>query len=223
MSWDPSRVFRSLSRRRPIFHSEADFQHELGREVASLYPRLQVRLEVPRRLREQGKSYRAHVDLRIVDRTRTTWVELKYKTIRRDVLFANERFELQNHSAVDGARSDFWVDVERLEQLCKLEPELATQGLAVFLTNNPTFWTNSGGGDASDEEFRLVNDRTVRGTLTYPVWKEHGRKKGPWRLKLTGKYRGRWRDYSQLGDHPYESLRYFAIVVDGHLTRSDSR
>ena len=36
----------TLKHRRPIFHSEADFQFALAWEIQSAYPRAQVRLEV---------------------------------------------------------------------------------------------------------------------------------------------------------------------------------
>ena len=64
-----------LARVRPVFHSEADFQHAFAWEVHRLDPLMQVRLEV----QLQTKKY---LDLLLwrSDINRFTAIELKYLT-----------------------------------------------------------------------------------------------------------------------------------------------
>ena len=74
-SVDLDEVVSRLGAKRPVFHSEADFQHALGWEIHSSYPGCAMRLEY-RASRCQG---RPHVDLWASDEV-VTAVELKYKT-----------------------------------------------------------------------------------------------------------------------------------------------
>lgn len=47
---DIEKCMKSLSEKRPIFHSEADFQFALAWEIQKEYPKANVRLEYPIRL-----------------------------------------------------------------------------------------------------------------------------------------------------------------------------
>jgi len=45
MQFNIEKVLVSLSRDRPVFHSEKDFQFALAWKIHEMYPRAQVRLE----------------------------------------------------------------------------------------------------------------------------------------------------------------------------------
>ncbi len=104
----------TLAAERPIFHSEADFQHAFAWLLHREYPELAVRLEVPLRVGEKT----IHVDL-LAAGVQTIAVELKYKTRAVGVDVAGEEFRVSSHAAQDLGRYDFIKDIERLELLAK--------------------------------------------------------------------------------------------------------
>ena len=103
-----------LARTRPIFHSEADFQHALAWEIREQHPEAEIRLEFrPRELRERaGTSI-----LWVSSPTFTAAIELRYKTARLAVEASGERFELLPQGAHYYGRFDMLKDVYRLEQV----------------------------------------------------------------------------------------------------------
>lgn len=66
-------LFRQLGERRPIFHSEADFQHDLAWEFRAQNLARQLRLERPFRVGERP----AHVDLVAATSSGLVGIELK--------------------------------------------------------------------------------------------------------------------------------------------------
>lgn len=57
-------VLEKLSKERPIFHSEKDFQFSLAWKIKSLYPEVAVRLEKPM-CRDTDKN--EHIDIFLKD------------------------------------------------------------------------------------------------------------------------------------------------------------
>ena len=89
-----------LALRRPLFHSEADFQHELAWQVRLNHPDARARLEVPFP-RSPGKG-RGWLDLLVRFACRMTFgLELKYLTGRLDAVVDGERFALSRRAAQD--------------------------------------------------------------------------------------------------------------------------
>jgi len=75
-------LLESLSAKRPLFHSEADFQHALAWEIHLQFPDAKIRLEY----RPAGVSVKMYVDLWVVLADETVWaIELKYKTRGLDI------------------------------------------------------------------------------------------------------------------------------------------
>lgn len=68
-------LLRGLAERRPVFHSEADFQHAFAWEAHTLDPRIEVRLET-----HPEPNVRLDLLLSRPDLDRHTAVELKYLT-----------------------------------------------------------------------------------------------------------------------------------------------
>ena len=64
----------ALAKERPVFHSEADFQHALAWVIRERHPAIKVRLEYPVTL--DGK--RGHVDIWLRDADWERALELKY-------------------------------------------------------------------------------------------------------------------------------------------------
>src|SRR3954451_15068212 len=99
----------ALARRRPLFHREADLQHELAWQLQLDNPDARLRLEL-RPFPDQG------VFLDLLSRLGGTRlaVEVKYPTAALTVTIDDEVFRLREHSADDVVRYDILKDIARL-------------------------------------------------------------------------------------------------------------
>ncbi len=183
----------SLAQRRPLFHSEADFQFEFAWELRGIG--ISTRLEVP----IQGVG---EVDLIIPVQTgiaRDYFIEFKYKTKEFHCGIESESFHLKGHSAHPLGRYDFIKDIERIEQSGK-------PGCAIFMTNDPLYW--KAGGEGNGEDFSLREERKISGNLT---WRDSSKTNsiGKGRvspIKIDGKINCYWQDYSCVGKEKFRCL-----------------
>ena len=125
---DITHLMKELARYRPVFHSEADFQHALAWRIHEEMPDCEVRLEFKPFL-----TKRLYVDLWLPNIG--VAMELKYYTAKLHLERDDESFALLDQSAQDIRRYDFLKDIQRLEQLSKLSQ--ARAGIAVLLTKTP--------------------------------------------------------------------------------------
>src|SRR3954466_3157573 len=100
----------ALAAVRPLFHSEADFQHGFAWEIHKAHSDARIRLETRPR-----PGVRLDV-LATVGGVRVAF-ELKYLLRKLTATVDGELFELPNQSAQDTRRYDFVKDVARLEVL----------------------------------------------------------------------------------------------------------
>ena len=89
-------LMAGLSKSRPIFHSEADFQHALAWQIHEEIPDCQVRLEF-NLLPAQGKRLYLDIWLRALG----VAIELKYPTRKLELEWESEPFGLRNQAAQD--------------------------------------------------------------------------------------------------------------------------
>src|SRR5688500_96340 len=94
----------ALARARPLFHSEADFQHAFAWQLHSAYPDARIRLETRPR-----PGVRLEL-LALIDGQRIA-VELKYLLRDLTTTVEDELFELPFQSAQDVRRYDFVKDI----------------------------------------------------------------------------------------------------------------
>lgn len=200
----------ALATRRPLFHSEADFQHELAWELRARGLGTGVRLERPFDL-----TKRVNVDLVVLGEELPVALELKYWPKGWSGNVKGELFHLKNRGAQDLGRYDYWKDVSRIEDLHA--GRHIRWGAAIALTNDPAYWSAVRPGTMA-EPFRLQNRTEVQGTLRWP--------------RDTGTTRGRETDIDLRGTHPIEwrryatetsdagELRYVALVVGAGPTSS---
>ncbi|WP_299533058.1 hypothetical protein [uncultured Streptomyces sp.] len=196
-------VLARLGRTRPVFHSEADFQHGFARALWEVAPEIRVRLEVPRR--DSGKT--EHLDLLALGPEGRTAVEFKYFTRPWAGVAGEppEDYVLKAHAATDLARLGFVRDIARLERFCRRPEE---NGLALMLTNEPLLWTPPESARRTrDSDFRIHHGRRLTGTL---LWAE-GAYKAHTRVLRDG-YPLRWQPYSELGGKG-GVLRCLAVFV----------
>ncbi len=128
-----------VSQRRPVFHSEADFQHELALDLALAGYR--VRLEVPRTLVLNGTPVRAELDLLVQKsdgKSGWTVIELKYVKVATDIMHEGEVYNRAGTWGTNLSRFDALSDLRRVEGI--VGAGLAAQGHAVFLTNAADAW-----------------------------------------------------------------------------------
>jgi hypothetical protein len=92
-----------------------------------------------------------------------TGIELKYKTIKRNIKFSDEEFFLKNHAAQNLGRFDFFDDLRRLQMLRK--QGIIHSGFVIFLTNDPLYWTriqrSNFSSNFSMEEGRVIEKNTA--------------------------------------------------------------
>lgn len=201
-------IMNSLSESRPIFHSEADFQHALAWRIHEVVPDCQIRLEFNPFPKDDRRSY---LDIWLPERKIA--LELKYPTRGFESECMGEAFSLRNHGAQDLLRYDFLKDIQRLERAVR--ERSAQAGYAIMLTNNPIYWNApSTRRNTVDAEFRIHEGRRISGELK---WASHAGKgtinnrEDP--IHLANAYTMHWRDYSTVASGRYAEFRYLAASV----------
>ncbi|MGO8947318.1 MAG: hypothetical protein ACLQUY_06585 [Ktedonobacterales bacterium] len=198
-----------LSQERPVFHSEADFQHALAWLIHLQEPHACIRLEY-RPL--PGPLY---LDVWIQNDQGALAIELKYATRRLEVDHAGEHFALKNRAAQDITRYDFVKDIGRLERIVAVRPGVT--GYAILLTNDSIYWTRSTRERTMDAAFRLQEGASLNGSLGWSVQAAKGTiVKREAALHLRGSYLMSWHDYSTVGSHATGGhFRFLAVPVYG--------
>src|SRR5438093_9584716 len=140
----------TLAIERPLFHSEADFQHAFAWLLQRQHPAACVRLELP--IRTDGVAI--HLDVFATFEDCAVAIELKYKTRALTFTVGSEEFILMNHSAQDIGRYDFIKDVQRLEAF--VGARTGAVGYAILLTNDSAYWTSGRNPGSVDASFRLA-------------------------------------------------------------------
>lgn len=205
---DVETVLERLAYERPLFHSEADFQHALAWEMHGQRPEYAIRLErrIPRV--EDGPT----VDIWAASRSVSIVLELKYKTRNLGHTDKRESFNLQFQRAQDVGRYDFLKDVKRLESVVSARPEVT--GYAIFLTNDHLYWRPPRSETTVDRAFRIHQGREVNGTLAWSKRASKGtRRDREEPLRLRGVYRLDWREYSVVDSPRHGEFKYLLVRV----------
>jgi hypothetical protein len=120
--------------KRPIFHSECDFQHALAWKIHEHHQNYQIRLEYPVR-NENPDVNNGHFDIFIRNNEEKFFIELKYKTAElHNIEINNELFNLTRQKRHPETRKDFLKDIKRIETAIR------TKGFVIFLTNDHLYW-----------------------------------------------------------------------------------
>ncbi len=194
-----------LAARRPIFHSEPDFQHAFAWQLQMDHPDARIRLETRPR-------HGVRLDVLATFDERPLAYELKYRLRNVTTTIDGELFDLPNQGAQDVRRYDFAKDVARLEVL--LGDGVADDGYAIALTNDPNYWQTGEHGRLADAAFRLSEGGTLGGPLAWAPHTGAGTMRGRANaITLTGTYDLGWRDFSQVGRARYSRFRYIVVHV----------
>jgi hypothetical protein len=196
-----------LATRRPVFHSEADFQHALAWQLQLDHPDARIRLET-----RPLPGHAVFLDLAVsVDGVRTA-IELKYLVKALVTEVDGEHFELRAQSAHDVRRYDVVKDLRRLEEV--VSAGAADVGVMAAITNDPAYWVPGRAGTI-DAAFRLHEGAVLAGSVG---WAEHA---GPGTtakrtemLSLVGSYAIEWTAFSDTGDRAGQ-FRKLVVEVSG--------
>lgn len=201
-------IVKVLKNERPVFHSEADFQHALAWEIHRHHPSAGIRLET-----NQGAvNRREYIDVLVRDDATTYAIELKYKTRQLDVALNGEQFQLLNQGAQDIGRYDFIKDIVRLERFVASRP--GATGYAIFLTNDVTYWKETKRLATADTMFRIHENRILKGELRWSEATGAGTMKGRENpLALNGSHPIQWVDYSEVAGRGGRTFRYVLLEV----------
>jgi hypothetical protein len=156
-------LLADLAQTRPVFHSEADFQHAFAWRLHEQHPDFAVRLEY----RPPIAGARLYVDVWATTGSAVLALELKYKTRRLQVTVNGEPFDLMDQSAQDHGRYDTIKDLCRLERIAGARTAGTFTGYGVLLTNDSAYWTAPRSNEAVDSHFRVHEGRTICGDLTW--------------------------------------------------------
>jgi hypothetical protein len=204
---DWSATMHQLAIERPLFHSEADFQHALAWKLHEIHSHARVRLEYRPFVDE-----RIYIDIWMGIRPDPIAIELKYLTRGLSVQIDEEQFNLANQAAQDLSRYDVVKDIVRLERVCR--ERRAGAGYAVLLTNDQGYWQHSPRSTTVDAAFRVHEGRILTGDVSWSVVASKGTTRGREEsLKLQGSYQIQWKDYSLVTHAPGGRFRYLVVEV----------
>lgn len=185
---------RELSFIRPVFHSEADFQHSLAWIIHEEFPNAGIRLEYPTRLLGAEENEAGHIDIWV--EKKKIAIELKYKKDEFSGVIGGERY-LLTHGVAHVGRYGYVKDVSRLEKLVEIGN--VRKGYAIILTNIDRLWKKSRKPSSVSSRFCLTDGGILKGTM---VW--GSRERPP--ISLKGEYALRWNLYSEVEDQTFKYL-----------------
>ncbi len=194
---DLKKYIEELRSKRPVFHSEADFQHALAWVIHEGNKEAKVRLEFP----FDGNEGRQYLDILVSEGKEEYAIELKYKTKKFYKEIGRDKFDLTNQSAHDWGCWGFCKDIERIRKF--------GGGFAVFLTNDKLYWTEPRGtGRPNYSAFKLFQGQELKGELEWINQNAKSLKNNMKRsVKVGGPYKLEWNDYSSYG------FRYLLVNV----------
>lgn len=153
-------IMRRLSGDRPVFHSEANFQHALAWRIhEEAAPSGGVRLEY----KPFAMQTKRVLDIWVPDIG--VAIELKYTTRKLNMEWRSEHFALRDQSAQDQRRYDFISDISRLEDVVR--NGRSAVGYAILLTNDPSYWNYPRKPDNVDADFHLYEGRRIKGKMEW--------------------------------------------------------
>jgi hypothetical protein len=184
-SVDLTGTLAALAARRPVFHSEADFQLALAWEVQKKDSKMDVYLET-------RPVEGVHLDMAFERDGLYTAVELKYLTRAWSGEIGGQRYDLKNHSAHDFRRYDVVNDIARVEQFT--QSRAGANGAVIVLTNDPAYRKPSSSSIASDRAFRIGESAVLEGPRAWGRTPAGAGKRED--LTLAHRYEMHWTNFS---------------------------
>lgn len=199
---DVDLILQSLSAKRPVFYSEADFQFSFAKELEFLYPAASVRLEYI-----SNKIKGMHIDIWVNMYECVIPIELKYKTKKCSISYNDEIFDLKSHSANDLGMYDVVRDIERIEKV-KGAYDNCREGYVICITNDQGYFKKRDiKGKVQYEDFCISQDTKIP---KHPRWRLNpspGTIRGRTdEINLTNNYTCNWNGYSEVENVSFKSI-----------------
>ncbi len=206
---DINSQMKKLMLRRPVFHSEADFQFALAWQIQLSYPDAKVSLEYC-----PAEQKNMHLDILVKIGRSDFPIELKYKTLKGKIEIGEECYNLKSHGAQDLGRYDYWIDVSRIERL-KDTMKTFEKGYAVILSNDPSYWVKPRQTkETVCDAYRIHDGFKKHGLLSWlgnPSSGTTEKRENP--ISLMGDYIMEWEEYSKLSSARNGTFRYLLLEV----------
>lgn len=202
--FDIRKIIQELAKKRPVFYSEADFQHALAWEIQNAFQDdVKIRLEKPFYIDSQI----CYVDLIVEYKGKLIPIELKYKLKESEYAFDNEIFKLKNHGAHNLNRYDFIKDIWRLENFLSQHKQQSLVGYAIFLTNDTAYKNPKFKLGVDDLCFRIHGGTLLAGELK---WKNsENKKKRSNSITLLSNYELIWKNYPN-----HTNVNFYYLLVE---------
>lgn len=217
MRLDVPKILGVLAKRRPVFHSESDFQHALAWQIHEMHPALNPRLEYP-----LERPTRKACDMVLFQGGKMVMaIELKYPCRNLNYENKGEMFTLKSAPA-DSGRHGTLKDIERMEEFIEEieETEKRTiQAAVITLTNDPDLWNGLKTQRRTGAEFDIQEGKIVSRTLKWAPHTSIKTKRAYPKIRLFGRYIMKWQDYSRI-DESNGIFRYLHIPVQHPGTSS---
>ncbi len=207
-----AQALSKLASQRPVFCSEADFQHSLAWRLREEIRPERIRLEYSL---EPKANKRLDIWMQVGGQQ--VAFELKYKTrlfTYRDPERGAMDLQLRNQSAQDQARYDFLADIKRLEDFVALHSNAI--GYALLLTNDRQYWRMPRHKDTCDAAFRIHNGRRIEAgpKLDWRAGTKRGTKSGRTAsITLGHSYTIKWETYAWVPDRRGVEFKYLLVEV----------
>jgi len=212
---DLHNILKTLCNNRPVFHSEADFQHALAWHIHQQWPDYSIRLEYQLSLGEHE-----YLDILAFDNHNKLAIELKYKTKPFFAPIGGEIFLLKDYGAQPPGRYQFLNDIQRLEQFVSGHDNVT--GYAILLTNDSSYWNPPRNTSSVDASFRIHEGRVINGVLSWGSTVSQGTIKGIEKpITIKGTYKLIWQDYHEVESNEYvdgsRKFRYLMVKIEGEV------
>lgn len=151
-------MLSELGNERPIFHSEADFQHSLAWKMHEHERALGInKIRLEKAVLAHGRTN--SIDIVLMLNEGQVPIELKYKTKDMVTQHSQEDYVLKNHGARDVGGYLFIKDISRLEDF-KAHQMGFLNGFAIFITNDSAYIRDSN-RNVCYEDFKVTEARHI--------------------------------------------------------------
>ena len=192
---DIDKIMYQLSRWRPIFHSEADFQFSLAWMIKEQYPNCDIRLEF---IPESNPNL--HLDILVILDGKWIPIELKYTTKKCIKTINDEVYVLKEQGAKDQGCYNYLKDIMSIEEF-RDKSDKFIEGYTIKITSEMSYLKPPIKANCTYAEFS-INDGSIKtGCMNWSDNTGKGTMLGmeaP--IVLTGMYPINWKEYSKIDD-----------------------
>ena len=202
---DVDKIMYQLSRWRPIFHSEADFQFSLALLIKEQYPNCDIRLEfVPE------FNPHLHLDILVIFEGKWIPIELKYTTKKCIKTINDEVYVLKEQGAKDQGCYNYLKGIEEFRD----KADKFIEGYTIKITGEMSYLRPPIKVNCTYAEFSIDDGSIKTGCMNWSTNTGKGTMRGmeaP--IVLTGMYPINWKEYSKVDDTNSGTFMYLVNTV----------